>query len=687
MRKSLLFFIIMVMFFSCDKDLGKKTFESFDLLKVSKGNVHYNSPTNILPIILNCEDAETSSQQSFRLENLASQRLTVDSISLSYPDFSVKDEDGAELIFPVVLEKNSYLDLFVSYNPSLGGELIGSMKINFFRGIDLKTLYSSEVELKGVSGIVYGGLRNTGVELYGKNVSTYDFSTVLVGDEKTFPLVLSNVSKDSQVITIYQAVVGDSQFVVTGFDNYSELEYGKSFDLSVVFSPQQIGEVETSVTFYTSRGEFDFFLKGEGHLSSTSVFVLKHKEKKMNLDSEFYFLDQVVGSVGSSEIFSITNMGTKELVINEISTDLPLQISADDLPFTLSYGQTYMFDVRFAPSSKALFSGPLNINYDGNKFFSLTVKGEGLESGKAKLALFNLDGSLIDVDNEFFIPATQRNYISKRSVVFRNLGDSSLLIDAISFDYDVFSIEGISSFPFSIAANSFLELEFKFYPEYEGLYSGIVEIFSNSDGNGVVGIDLASSCVVENPILPPVFVSDRLFLDTRQPIWEWSTNFSSAGIGIYRYKLNDSNLEVGSVETSERSFSPDYLMEDGVYTLYIQEKDLWDNWSKVKSHSVTVAFNKPSAPLFIVENSEKSGNTYLVRQNDSKISWFTNSSEGKVYRYRISFDGGSSYVETSNSYIEIPSLPNGNYYVLIQAQDIYFRWGVAATFDLEINVE
>jgi hypothetical protein len=60
-----------------------------------------------------------------------------------------------------------------------------------------------------------------------------------------------------------------------------------------------------------------------------------------------------------------------------------------------------------------------------------------------------------------------------------------------------------------------------------------------------------------------------------EPFWNWTSG--GFGIGTFRYKLDSSDLTVGSTETTELTYSPTSILADGSHTLYVQEKIMLAN--------------------------------------------------------------------------------------------------------------
>lgn len=95
-------------------------------------------------------------------------------------------------------------------------------------------------------------------------------------------------------------------------------------------------------------------------------------------------------------------------------------------------------------------------------------------------------------------------------------------------------------------------------------------------GNASVKIDLTAPYSVFFDSLP---LSP---LNTLQPIWTWKSG-GGGGIGIYRCKVDDTNLVTGAVPVTTSQYSPTAPLVEGEHTLYVQERDSAGNWSNISS--------------------------------------------------------------------------------------------------------
>lgn len=86
------------------------------------------------------------------------------------------------------------------------------------------------------------------------------------------------------------------------------------------------------------------------------------------------------------------------------------------------------------------------------------------------------------------------------------------------------------------------------------------------------------------PTAPSVSVASPT--TNTQPTWSWVAG--GGGNGTFRYKLDDSNISVGSTETTSLSYTPVAPIAAGPHTLFIQERDEAGNWSTTASATVTI---------------------------------------------------------------------------------------------------
>ena len=79
------------------------------------------------------------------------------------------------------------------------------------------------------------------------------------------------------------------------------------------------------------------------------------------------------------------------------------------------------------------------------------------------------------------------------------------------------------------------------------------------------------------------------------PTWSWTTG-GGGGNGTFRYKLDSSDLTSGATEITAASFTSASALSEGSYTLYVQERDEFGNWSTSGSKTIVIDITPPTAP-------------------------------------------------------------------------------------------
>ncbi|MGK5091151.1 hypothetical protein WDW89_03935, partial [Deltaproteobacteria bacterium TL4] len=95
-----------------------------------------------------------------------------------------------------------------------------------------------------------------------------------------------------------------------------------------------------------------------------------------------------------------------------------------------------------------------------------------------------------------------------------------------------------------------------------------------------------------------------------KPPWSW-TPLVTNGSGLYRYKLDHSNLNEDATETSETFFTPATNLTEGTHTLYVEE-NIEGFWSKTGSKAITIDTTAPTAKITYSINQTLTGGETLT---------------------------------------------------------------------------
>ena len=186
-------------------------------------------------------------------------------------------------------------------------------------------------------------------------------------------------------------------------------------------------------------------------------------------------------------------------------------------------------------------------------------------------------------------------------------------------------------------------------PLAEGSYTLYVQagkganVWSDS-ASFTISIDLT-------PPEAPVVTGISLTNDTT-PQWTWNTNNDAA---VYRYGFSEGAWI--SQDSEAVSFTPSSVMDEGIYTLYVQARDAVGNWSSSGSFSITIDLTAPtisglvssSEPVLSVTWNWDSDETsveyrFIVNQVPDPVSDWSAASWGGVQTYTLEGVTGTYYL-------------------------------------------
>ncbi|MBN2653291.1 MAG: choice-of-anchor D domain-containing protein [Spirochaetales bacterium] len=681
-----LFFTLCFFAFSCDMNKDKI---AYDFLSVFSESEVLNQPEDEKTLKFANSVGSYSDIKYIFLENkLAGKSLTLLSIETSSEEFEILGKSGEELTLPVEIKSKVRFPVLVRILPESEGAREAELTIKFLIG---KDEFVQTLKISADPANLIGGRNNTGLKLVNFDDAFYSFQEVSVGSSSKFSLTVENISKNLERVTIYNYAFSNRAFSLSEDISNKVLFFGETFLTEVVFAPDSELYYNDSLLLYTSNGLVEIGMRGLGTLSSSAVLSFSVNNQNLKNNSSYTFSDVVVGDQGEVVNFEIKNNGIEDLVIEEISNSFPLAISGVSLPLTLRNGNTYNFSASFKPLSWGNLSNFLLIRYNGGKLFTLNLKGYGIMPDSSRVRAFDEDNLLVEMYDLELFSAVPIDSSSKRVFTVKNLGDRSLLVDSVlssSFSYSCSYLDSNGdniSLPITLEKNEFFFVEVNFSPRKLGLHLGEISITSDDSDNSIYLFNLEGYCIDVLPLLPPVFLSSNRSLDSRTPEWRWETSEGSSGIGQFRYKFEDSDIEKDAIESSATSYVPDLPLEDGEYSLYLQEKDLFGNWSPVTEQKIVVSLTPPAAPLLSVvfDDEEKS----LVINSRPTVSWEPFSQEG-IQRYRCSFNNGIDWQVVENkSCLPSAALADGAHVVKVQSQDIFGRWGDSATAVIVVDTQ
>ena len=242
--------------------------------------------------------------------------------------------------------------------------------------------------------------------------------------------------------------------------------------------------------------------------------------------------------------------------------------------------------------------------------------------------------------------------------------------ETVHFRYQLNSSSFGSSSPITDA--TFFELEHGLADGQHTVFAQAGDLAGNWSKTGFADFEVDTLA----PSIP-ILTSQNVVAISR-PTWTWSSG--GGGIGIYRYRLNFSDLSTGAILTSSNSFTPAQGLNDGIYTLFLQERDLAGNWSENASFSVEIDTGSPDAPLV--------SGPVASNQALPTWTWISDAADGSgIFRYRLDNpDLETLSVETvETSFTPLSNLSEGRHTLFVQERNALGIWSVNGFFTIDID--
>ena len=128
---------------------------------------------------------------------------------------------------------------------------------------------------------------------------------------------------------------------------------------------------------------------------------------------------------------------------------------------------------------------------------------------------------------------------------------------------------------------------------------------------------------------PPV-VTGASPTNNQLPTWSWSSG-GDGGIGVFRYRLDNSNLSA-QPETAATSYTPPGFpyppLSEGTHTMYVQERNAFGNWSDSGSKAILIDITRPNSPTVAIID----GDGYInITENSAGVSFTVTGESGASY--------------------------------------------------------
>lgn len=162
--------------------------------------------------------------------------------------------------------------------------------------------------------------------------------------------------------------------------------------------------------------------------------------------------------------------------------------------------------------------------------------------------------------------------------------------------------------------------------------------------------------IIDELKTPLVLSEDAPLTNDQTPKWTWISESGVVGSGVFRYRINNSSF---SPETTTLEYTPSVPFEDGLHTLYVQEKSTSGVWSEEGSLTVEISSNKTDGVSGVIRFLSLADGASSIRKVDYDgdgsldIIYINNTSKIKLYQngqgVSTLYDGGNvNLIETSD---------------------------------------
>ncbi len=188
----------------------------------------------------------------------------------------------------------------------------------------------------------------------------------------------------------------------------------------------------------------------------------------------------------------------------------------------------------------------------------------------------------------------------------------------------------------------------------------------SSSGRATVKVDIT-------PPANPLAKTNQIYTSNPRPTFTWTSGGqgSGGGIGEYRYKMDDPNLNFGATIIKQTALTLANDLKEGQHVLSIQERDSAGNWSGTTAIVLKVDWTPPGNPIF--------ASTPYSPLNSLRPNWSWKSGGGGdqgMYRCRLDNSNLNIGADTisKTSFAPIVDLQEGRHTLYVQEKDSAGNW-------------
>lgn len=434
--------------------------------------------------------------RSWALSNTGGTAVTVSQLSVSNAAFQL---NGA--VVPFTLAPGGSTNFSVGFTPQTLGATSGAISVAARASLSTSTTTA----LSGASasaGTIAVRLSGTGTGV-GQLLVTpagLNFGTSQVGDSVTKTLALTN-SGDAPV-TVTQAGVNGAGFAMGAMSLPLTVAAGQSRTVNVTFSPASAGAAAGKLSIASDAANPSLSISLSGSATEpASPGVITPTPASLSFGSV---------QVGNKKIQpeTLTNTGGSEVVISQASvTGSGFSLSGLEPPLKIAAGESFTFDVVFAPQSGGNATGSISLTSDAASAIpKIALAASGTAVGQLSVSPASLNFGNVTVGTSKTLSATLQ------------ATGAPVTVTGADVNSPEFSVGG-ASFPLSIAAGQSAQLTVQFTPQSSGSASANISLSTNAS----------------NPLVTASLTGSGLPVPQHRVDLSWSPSASSVvGYNVYR---------------------------------------------------------------------------------------------------------------------------------------------------------
>ena len=293
----------------------------------------------------------SSSTLTVNISNNNKSNLSISQVSVTGSVFTFA---GPNL--PITLGPQQTIGLSVTFAPESGGAMAGSMSVVSGTPIGnsgKQRLNTTTIPLTGTGGTNAATAATPGY--LAADPTSVGFGSVQVGGSQSLYLVLTN--SGGSTLTLSQATVTGSGFVLSGFTAPETLAAGQSLTLNVVFSPLVAGSTSGTLSFVSDASDANLSVPLSA--TATSPGQLAVTPGSINFGT-------ITVGTSQTQTGTLTASGASVTISSGSSNSSEFILSGLKLPLTISAGQSVSFSVTFSPQSSGTTSASVAFSSDAS---------------------------------------------------------------------------------------------------------------------------------------------------------------------------------------------------------------------------------------------------------------------------------------------------------------------------------